>query len=154
MTQTDRIEREIHIAAPLQRVWKLITDAEHLGRWFGNAGADVDLKPGGAFALHWADAGSFHGRVEAVEPPHRVAYRWLSKRGSRDEPTPANSTLIEFTLADDGQGTRLAVVESGFDGLEVSADERTALFADHTQGWPKELGELADYAIGAPAEGR
>jgi uncharacterized protein YndB with AHSA1/START domain len=148
MTQTDRIEREIHIAAPLQRVWDLITKAEHLGTWFGNAGADVDLKPGGAFALHWNDAASFYGRVEAVEPPHRVAYRWLSKRGSRDEPTAANSTLMEFALAADGAGTRLAVVESGFDGLDVSAAERTALFADHTAGWPRELGELTDYAAG------
>jgi uncharacterized protein YndB with AHSA1/START domain len=153
MTDTDRIERNIHIAAPLQRVWELITDAKHLGRWFGNAGADVDLKPGGAFALHWNDAGSFFGRVEEVEPPHRVAYRWLSKRGSRDEPTPANSTLIEFTLATEGQGTRLAVVESGFDGLEISPDERTALLADHTAGWPRELGELGEYAIGATAGG-
>jgi phosphomannomutase len=58
---------------------------------------------------------------------------------------------MEFTLATDGDGTRLAVVESGFDGLEVSADERTAIFADHTRGWPKELGELVDYVIGATA---
>jgi uncharacterized protein YndB with AHSA1/START domain len=148
---TDRIETDVHIAAPLQRVWELITTAEHLGTWFGNAGADVELRPGGAFALHWKDAGSFYGRVEAVEPPHRVAYRWLSRRGSRDEPREGNSTLIEFTLAQDGDGTRLAVVESGFDALDAGADERTALLADHTAGWPRELNELAEYALGTAA---
>ena len=50
-TQTDRIETDVLIAAPLQRVWDLITSAEHLGRWFGNAGAEIDLRPGGALSL-------------------------------------------------------------------------------------------------------
>ena len=96
--ETDRIERDILIAAPLQRVWELITSAEHVGRWFGNAGAEIDLRPGGALALRWSEFGTFHGRVEAVEPPHRVAYRWLSTREVQADPTTANSPLIEFTL--------------------------------------------------------
>jgi len=150
-TDTDRIERDVLIAAPLQRVWELITSADHVGRWFGNAGAEIDLRPGGALSLHWSDFGSFHGRVEAVEPPHRVAYRWLSARGSRAEPTRANSTLIEFTLAAEGDGTRVAVVESGFDALDVDADERAAALASHTDGWASELDELAGYALRVPA---
>jgi uncharacterized protein YndB with AHSA1/START domain len=148
---TDRIQRDILIAAPVQRVWELITAAEHLGRWFGNAGAEIDLRPGGALALRWTGFGTFHGRVEAVEPPHRVAYRWLSTRDVQAEPTPANSTLIEFTLAAEGDGTRLCVVESGFDALAVDADERAAVLASHTRGWGDELDELAAYALGAPA---
>jgi uncharacterized protein YndB with AHSA1/START domain len=149
--QTDRIERHVFIAAPVQRVWELITSADHLGRWFGDAGAEVELRPGGALSLSWSDFGTFHGRVEAVEPPHRIVYRWLSAKNTKEEPTPANSTLIEFTLAAEGDATRLAVVESGFDGLEVDADERAAAFASHTTGWKEELDELADYALGSPA---
>ena len=49
--QTDRIESDVLIAAPVERVWDLITRADHLGRWFGNAGAEVDLRPGGALSL-------------------------------------------------------------------------------------------------------
>jgi uncharacterized protein YndB with AHSA1/START domain len=149
--ETDRIERDILIAAPLQRVWELITSAEHVGRWFGNAGAEIDLRPGGALALRWSEFGTFHGRVEAVEPPHRVAYRWLSAREVQADPTPANSTLIEFTLTAEAEGTRVAVVESGFDGLELDTDERAAALASHTRGWADELGELAAYALGVPA---
>ena len=37
----DKIERETFIAAPVERVWALITEAEHLGRWFGDAGAEI-----------------------------------------------------------------------------------------------------------------
>jgi uncharacterized protein YndB with AHSA1/START domain len=149
--QTDRIERAVLIAAPVERVWELVTSSEHVGRWFANAGAELELRPGGTLSLSWSEFGTFHGRVEAVEPPHRVAYRWLSTKDSRAEPTPANSTLIEFTLAAEGGGTRVAVVESGFDRLDVDGDERAAALASHTQGWRDELGELVDYARGVAA---
>ena len=149
--QTDRIERDVLIAAPVERVWELITRAEHVGRWFGDAGAEIDLRPGGALSLTWSSYGTFHGRVEAVEPPHRVLYRWLSTRESRAEPTPGNSTLIEFTLAAEGDRTRVAVVESGFDALEVDAEARAAALAAITEGWAAELRDLADYALGTAA---
>jgi uncharacterized protein YndB with AHSA1/START domain len=150
-TETDRIEREVLIAAPVERVWQLITTSEHVGRWFGDAGAEIDLRPGGALTLTWREHGTFHGRVEAVEPPHRFAFRWLATIGSQADPTPANSTLTEFTLASEGEATRVAVVESGFDALDGDPAERTALLASHTRGWLDELDELATYALGAAA---
>jgi uncharacterized protein YndB with AHSA1/START domain len=149
--ETDRIERDVLIAAPVERVWELITSPEHVGRWFGDAGAEIDLRPGGALSLSWREHGTFYGRVEAVEPPHRFAYRWLSTIGSRAEPTPGNSTLTEFTLAAEGEATRVAVVESGFDTLDGDPAERTAALASHTRGWAAELDELAAYALGVTA---
>jgi hypothetical protein len=35
----ERFQREIAIAAPPERVWEVLTQAEHLGAWFGDAGA-------------------------------------------------------------------------------------------------------------------
>jgi uncharacterized protein YndB with AHSA1/START domain len=150
--ETDRIERDILIAAPLERVWALITSAEHVGSWFADGGAEIDLRPGGSLSLTWRDHGTFHGRVEAVEPPHRFAYRWLSALGSQAEPTPANSTLTEFTLATEGDATRVAVVESGFDALDADPAQRASALADHTRGWAAELGDLATYALGAATQ--
>jgi uncharacterized protein YndB with AHSA1/START domain len=149
-TQTDRIERDVLIAAPVERVWELITSAEHVGRWFADAGAEIDLRPGGAMTLSWREHGTFHGRVEEVEPPHRFAWRWLSTIGSRAEPTPGNSTLTEFTLAAEGDATRVAVVESGFDALDVDPDARSAALASHTEGWAAELDDLVAYALAVP----
>jgi uncharacterized protein YndB with AHSA1/START domain len=148
---TDRIEKDVLIAASVERVWELITSAEHVGRWFGDAGAEIDLRPGGALSLSWRDHGTFHGRVEAVDPPRRFAYRWLATIGSQAEPTPANSTLTEFTLHPHGDRTRVAVVESGFDALDVDPAERAAALSSHTTGWTSELGELVAYAAGVPA---
>ena len=147
----NEVEREIAAAAPIERVWAILTESEHFRAWFAFDGAEIDLRPGGPLSLSWSDFGTFHGRVESVEPPHRVAYRWLSTRDSRAEPTPANSTLIEFTLAAEGDGTRVAVIESGFDGLDVDPEERAAALASHTRGWTDELGELAEYVRGVAA---
>jgi len=143
----DQIERETFIHAPVERVWALITEAEHLGRWFGDAGAEIDLRPGGAMVLRWAGSGTSHGRVVAVEPRTRFSYRWAPfKEPGGDEPVEGNSTLVEFTLRSEGDGTRLRVVESGFASLGTSEDQRAKNVASNTKGWEFETGELREYA--------
>jgi uncharacterized protein YndB with AHSA1/START domain len=143
----DSIEREVVIEAPLERVWELVTEAEHLGRWFGDAGAEVELRPGGALELRWTEHGTSRGRVEAVEPRRLFAFRWapFSDPGGLD-PTEGNSTRVEFTLSEEGDGTRLRVVESGFETLATSEEQRGRNLDANTEGWRMELGELQRYA--------
>ena len=142
----EQIERETVIAAPVERVWALLTEAEHLGRWFGDAGAEVELRPGGALTLTWEQYGTVHGRVVDVEAPRRFSYRWAVLRESQSEPVEGNSTLVEFNLEAEGDGTRLRVVESGFDTLFADPEKRAQRYEDNTKGWGSELAELADYA--------
>lgn len=143
----DQIERETVIAAPVERVWELITEPEHVGRWFGDAGAEIDLRPGGEMVIRWAEHGTTHARVVAVEPHTRFAYRWAPfKDPGGQEPAEGNSTLVEFTLAPQGDGTVLRVVESGFASLATTDEQRLSNHAGNTGGWRIELGELADYA--------
>jgi transketolase C-terminal domain/subunit len=61
-----QIERETVIAAPVERVWALLTEAEHVGRWFCDDGAEIDLRPGGAMVLRWTEHGTTHARVVDV----------------------------------------------------------------------------------------
>ena len=144
---TDQIERETRINAPVERVWALITQADHIGRWFGDAGAEIDLRPGGALVVRWAEHGTSHARVVAVEPHTRFSYRWapFSDPGG-EEPIDGNSTLVEFTLQPDGDGTRLRVVESGFGSLATSDEQRAKNVASNTRGWELETNELREYA--------
>ena len=143
----DQIEREVLIDAPMERVWELVTQAEHLGSWFGDAGAEVDLRPGGAMQLRWSEYGTSHGRIEAVEPQRRFAFRWAPfKDPSGVDPTEGNSTRVEFTLAEEGDGTRLRVVESGFAMLDCSEEQRRSNLEGNTEGWRVELSELQEYA--------
>ena len=148
---TDIIEREVAIDAPVDRVWSLITQAEHLGAWFGTDGADIDLRPGGALEVRWDDH-TLSGVVQTVEPTSRFAFRW------RQLDTPAgaeladgNSTLVEFSLERAGDATRLRVVESGFASLDMDEAERERLHAAHTGGWRDELGELGTQAASVAA---
>ena len=143
----DQIERDIIINAPVERVWKLITEPEHVGRWFGDAGASIDLRPGGEMIIRWSEHGTNHARVVAVEPHTRFSYRWAPFQDpGGDEPGEGNSTLVEFTLVSEGDGTRLRVVESGFASLATSDDQRAQNHAGNTGGWRSELDELRDYA--------
>jgi uncharacterized protein YndB with AHSA1/START domain len=138
---TEQIERETVIAAPVERVWALLTEAEHLGRWFGDAGAEIDLRPGGVMALHFEEHGTVHGRVVDIEPERRFSYRW----GPSTDLTGANSTLVEFTLQADGDGTRLRVVESGFDALDLPTAEKAQQAERNGRGWDAKLGDLRDH---------
>jgi uncharacterized protein YndB with AHSA1/START domain len=142
----DSIEREVVIDAPVDRVWELVTEAEHLGRWFGDAGAEIDLRPGGAIELRWTEHAA-RGRIEAVEPPRLFAFRWAPFEDPGGvQPTDGNSTLVEFTLSADGDVTRLRVVESGFEALATSDEQRRRNLESNTDGWRQELAELQDYA--------
>jgi uncharacterized protein YndB with AHSA1/START domain len=142
-----QIERETLIAAPVERVWALLTEAEHVGRWFCDDGAEIDLKPGGEMVMRWAEHGVGRARIVDLDPPRRFSYRWAAIREHwGEEPDDANSTLVEFTLDRDGDGTRLRVVESGFDKLDGSDEQRRVAFEGNDEGWKVQLGNVKGYA--------
>lgn len=146
---TDRIERETTIAAPVERVWDVLTTAEHIGSWFCDAGADVDLRPGGTIVLRWTEHGTGICRLERVEPPHALSWRWAANDAPdlHGEPVSGHSTLVELTLEPAGDGTLLRVVESGFDALvDRTAEQRSQLHEGNVGGWEIQLGRVAEYA--------
>jgi uncharacterized protein YndB with AHSA1/START domain len=140
----DQIEREVVIDAPIERVWALITEAEHFGAWFADSGAEIDLRPGGAMTLRWEEHGTVRARVERVEPPRLFSYRWANAVDA--EPAEGHSTLVEFSLVPEGSGTRVRVVESGFASLDTSDAERRRQIDDNTEGWAIQLRNLTEQA--------
>ncbi|WP_370970816.1 SRPBCC domain-containing protein [Amycolatopsis sp. cg9] len=135
------IEREILIAAAPEKVWPLVaepgfwaTDDETVHGTLAEEGETVVV-------THSAH-GEFPIRVEKVDPPHYLVYRWVSAFPG-EELREDNSTLVEFTLTPDGGGTRLRVVESGFGGLPTSGENRDNVVKDHTAGWEQCLPALA-----------
>ena len=139
----DRIEREIVIEAPRERVWAVLTQPEHIAQWFGDT-AEMDLRAGGKAAFGWTEHGRHEAVVERVDPPGFFSYRWA--RGTDTAPTAGEATLVEFTLSAHENGTLLRVVETGFDSLNLTDDERGEASEQNTQGWISELGELKEYA--------
>jgi uncharacterized protein YndB with AHSA1/START domain len=139
----DAIEREILIEAPVEVVWRVLTEPEHLQGWFSDTAA-LDLCPGGAGRVTFdnrpeGELVDVQVQVESVEPPHRFAFRWDHQAGSAAG--PANSLHVEFTLSSEGTATRLKLVEAGF----VRAG-RESKVESHRQGWATLLPRLIDYA--------
>jgi uncharacterized protein YndB with AHSA1/START domain len=72
--------------------------------------------------------------VVAADRPHLFSYRWVYPPGERA--SEANSTLVTFTLTADGdERTRLRVVESGLDQLDLADDEKQRFLDEHRHGW-------------------
>ena len=82
--------------------------------------------------MKWSGGHTADLRVERVEEPTVFGFTWHIFGLPEDDP---RRTYVEFTLEPAGAGTRLTVVESGFAQLPDG----------NTDGWAKELGELADY---------
>ncbi|WP_328581206.1 SRPBCC family protein [Streptomyces sp. NBC_00370] len=143
----DRIERDITIDASVERVWAVLTEPEHVGSWFGQGKpTPVDLRPGGIMVLDHGEYGVFRTTVVTVDPPRYFAYRWASAFPDQvaDE---TNSTLVEFTLTPQGEGTHLRVMETGFAALDIPEDRsHAASHASHSEGWTEMVGNIQKYA--------
>ncbi|GAB3051925.1 SRPBCC family protein [Intrasporangium mesophilum] len=139
----DRIERETLISAPLERVWSLVAAP---GFWVydkapQSADDTVVAAEGQSVVVNHPEYGDFPVEVVKVEPQTYLAYRWASAfpgEPVRDD----NSTLIEFTLASEGDQTRLKVVESGFAALVGGEQVGAKAHADNTGGWKQVIDDL------------
>jgi uncharacterized protein YndB with AHSA1/START domain len=131
------IERETLIEAPLERVWSLVAEP---GFWVADPESlsGTVAKEGDSTVARSAEWGDFPVRVEKVQPPTYVAYRWASAFPG-EELREDNSTLVEFTLIAEGDKTRLRVVESGFAQLAGSEELRVGAHKSNTDGWPQVL---------------
>lgn len=142
---SDRIEKTGVLSAPRSRVWRAIGDAQKLGTWFG-----VTLR--GTFAPGARVQGqvTFPGyehvtmdvTIEQMEPERLLSWRWHPNAVDpgvdySGEPT----TLVEFHLEEAAGGTRLTVVESGFDRVPLA--RRAKAFEANEGGWKAQLENIA-----------
>ena len=148
----ESIEREILIDAPVETVWAIVTEPEHIARWLSNA-AEIDLRPGGEMVLQFDRLPlPAVGNVERVEPPHRFAFRWVTPEPDRDpsalDPSDRDkySTLVEFLLRAEDERTVLRVVESGFASVAGTEEQKAELAHRHEAGCGGFLGQLPQYA--------
>ena len=133
----DRIEKQVTLDAPRSRVWRALTDVAQFNAWFGVKlsspfvpGAEVS----GQITIRDYDHVTMTIWIETMEPERFFSFRWhpYAIEPGVDyaaEPT----TLVSFTLEDAGQGTRLTIVESGFDAIPES--RRAKAFAMNSSGW-------------------
>jgi uncharacterized protein YndB with AHSA1/START domain len=154
----DSVEREILIEASPEVVWGVITEPEQISRWFSDE-AELEGRAGTDGALTWRPGGRGGDResnmvvpirVVDAEPFRRFSFRWNHPRGAA--PDEDNSALVEFSLIEEADGTRLRVVESGIDAVTDDEQSRARYLDEHGHGWERHLGELLDYVASTPRQ--
>jgi uncharacterized protein YndB with AHSA1/START domain len=147
-----KIGKSIEIKAPVSRVWRALTDHSEFGEWFR-----VDIE--GPFVAGKTARGritwpgyellQWEAAIERLEPERYFSFKWHpyavdpSKDYSQEEPT-----LVEFTPEPTATGTRLRIVESGFD--HIPAERRTEAFRMNEGGWAQQMGNIETYVTGKP----
>ena len=137
-----RLER--HLPAPVQTVWQVWTQPEHLAHWFFPN--DVEIlesdfeplaKPTWRTVMRGLESGNLfpvRGDFVEVSAPTRLVFThgWEDENGA----VPV-MTRVTVTLAPDGDGTKLIFLQEGLS----SAASREG----HLDGWSQVLDNLAGY---------
>ncbi|MBV9463646.1 MAG: SRPBCC family protein [Verrucomicrobiae bacterium] len=147
MKEHDRIERSVDLDAPVSRVWRALTDHREFGEWF-----EVKLeKP---FAVNQVSRGHithpgyehipWESVVKCIEPEKKFAYSWHPFAiDPKVDYSGEKPTLVEFTLGKSKKGTRLTVLETGFDQLPSA--RRQKAFEMHEHGWTEQMKNIEKY---------
>ena len=134
------IERDVLIEAPLEVVWRTITEPDQISQWFADR-VELVVEPGAHGYMQFGEQGG-PVVVETVDAPTRFSYRWNYPDG--EEPVAGNSILVEFTLTPEGEErTRLHVVESGHELRAWPEPDKHRYADEHRGGWAEYLGRLA-----------
>jgi len=147
---SDRIERSVELKAPVERVWRALTDHEQFGQWF-RVKLDGPFVVGQPSTGHITHPGYEHVRWKAdvvrMEPPHVFAFTWHPYGIDQTVDYSAEQpTLVEFRVEPNGDGSRVTVVESGFD--KVPAHRRDEAFRMNSQGWTAQVENIRTYVDG------
>ena len=145
-TSTDRIEKQVVIAATRPRVWRALTDVAEFNTWFGIELAQP-FEPGREITGTITMKGNEHDVtiwIEAMEPERFFSFRWHPyaidpEADYSSEPT----TLVAFTLEEVAGGTKLSIVESGFDAIPAS--RRATAFEMNDRGWTGQSEKIRKY---------
>lgn len=146
-----RIDKAIEIAAPVERVWRALTDPRELAAWFRvkiegpiQAGSDVWMtseEPG-------YEGQRFLVTFRELLPPTRMVWEWHP--GAVDPSVDYSRearTIVTFALEPSRGGTRLSVSETGFDA--ISLKRRAAVYKDNNEGWDHVIARFAAYVESA-----
>ncbi|GAA3738109.1 uncharacterized protein YndB with AHSA1/START domain [Spinactinospora alkalitolerans] len=92
-----RFERRL--AHPPEKVWRAITEPEHLNQWYPFAATELDLRVGGAIRFRDEESTELRAEITELLPPKVFAFQEF------DEETGAHG--LHFELVPDGEGCRL-----------------------------------------------
>ena len=138
---SDCIERTIELNAPVERVWRALTDHKEFGEWF-RVKLDGPFRPGEVAKGRITYPGYEHLKwevtVKTIDSPRLFSFTWhpyaVDPNVDYSKEAP---TLVEFKLEPKGKRTKLTIVESGFDGLPPQ--RRPEAMRMNEGGWAEQI---------------
>jgi uncharacterized protein YndB with AHSA1/START domain len=119
-----------------ETIWKTLTSGELMGRWIEMAPTGFEPVKGKHFTFQTTPAGAWDGaiRCEVLEaiPNERFVFSWKSGDEGNVGYGSLIDTVVTFTLARVGNGTRLRLVHSGF-----MLPRNESAFKNMGDGWKK-----------------
>lgn len=144
--QLDRIEKDVVLRAPRARVWQALSRVEEFNQWFG-VNLQGEFAPGAKLSGGIRHKGYEHLTmaitIETFEPEHTLAWRWHPGADEGGAKSDAETTRVIFTLEEVPEGTRLRVVETGFDRVPVSRRDR--VYRENEGGWTGQMKAIRKY---------
>ena len=138
--KTRTVETQIEINAPVEAVWKALTEAEEITRWFAPE-ARVQPGVGGHIWMSWGAPWEGENKIEIWEPNRHLRTTWpFAPPQAEGEAAPVPLT-VDYYLESRGGKTVLRLVHSGF-GYGAGWDEE---FDGVRRGWGYELRSLRFY---------
>ncbi|WP_229266542.1 SRPBCC family protein [Leptospira sp. severe_002] len=144
---SDRIEKTIDLKAPVSRVWKALTDYREFGQWF-RVKVETPFVPGQPATGQITYPGYEHIRwnviIQKMEPERLFSLTWHPYAIDPNvDYSGEPQTLVEFTLEPTANGTRLRVVESGFD--KIPAHRRAEAYRMNDGGWAAQVQNIKEH---------
>jgi uncharacterized protein YndB with AHSA1/START domain len=96
------VRREVVLSVDRDTAWKNLADAEGLAGWLADD-IELDVRAGAEGTARWSDGTERHVVVDEVEIGRRLALCWWADG--------EHATLVELTLDEHEEGTRLVVLE-------------------------------------------
>jgi uncharacterized protein YndB with AHSA1/START domain len=127
-SQRESISFEFDLQHPPEKVWRALTDPALLAEWLLPV-VELELQPGAAFTFRTQAYPGWDGTVNCrfveIEAHRKLSYTWS---------VPFLDTVVTFTLTPTAAGTRLSLVQSGFE------PDQKREFGGARYGW-KMMGE-------------
>ncbi|HVO62629.1 MAG TPA: SRPBCC domain-containing protein [Terriglobales bacterium] len=147
--QQDSITTEIDIAAPPERVFAAITDAQQMKQWWispicESTFWEMDGRVGGKWgfsttaatkSINGVNEFKCRGEILEFDPPRLLVYTWVANWNDK----PESRTVVRWELTPTRSGTRLKLTHSGL------ADQKVAREL-YQGGWPGVLNALKTFA--------
>ncbi|GAA5505239.1 SRPBCC family protein [Novipirellula caenicola] len=146
-SMSDRIEKQIDLPAPIEKVWHALTDHVAFSQWFG-VNLERPFVVGEKSFGQITYPGYEHVRMEveviAIHPMDRFAFLWHPYAIEPDvDYSREPPTTVEFTLEPTESGTLLKVVESGFDRIPEA--RRSEAYRMNEGGWTEQMKNIERY---------